>query len=600
MEFLQQNKLFAAIAGLALLALVVLWPSLFGLGPPIVSLDRPRYERAMMDHRSLQGKMDQYLPKSGKGVPIRRAAQEVEASNRLLSQNLDELRAWMTFLPRYPFRIPELRQADEDRKSYVSLVYTYARDGVILAGDECTIRDYNDGVVFLASQRKVPIRDAFFGMSEMFTPQAIKDPDIRIAQVALVHELGHLAIRLNVDEVSSIIPAEPYKVRLNDADLALAYPVNIRFTCDLPTLLAFLHALDGAHGRVASVVGGPGETPAAPGKGPEADDEPADAIKPLLPQPKAKADPAAEPEDPGPGPAPAPPAPRDAAPPQKLILHLVGSPSYLAPEPSGGALKERFTLFRREEGNPQKFQFVANAIATKVLDPGDPTLTRESIVNWRGFCRRLKQQTAERDPNVGKRLWGFLSPAAQKAIQEVAEGKDPSEAAQADILAALNEILTSRRDFYRPEDFANVAIVNEAEGLLKLDRQAMPQPAIRKLNRRLLEAAYPGELAKAGIKLEAVVEEGSDLSVQREGRKRRTVRPDDLASTRYFFVRSLKLKAAPGTVTRDSDGFPSDVTPPHLEVDLAVAALSLLEVQTAAPVEKRPASAEATIIHRGF
>ncbi|HRT94018.1 MAG TPA: hypothetical protein P5532_06310 [Planctomycetota bacterium] len=348
MEFLQQNKIFAAIAGLALLALLVLWPSLFGLGPTIVSLDRARYERAMMDHRSLQGKMDQYLPKSGKGVPIKRAAQEVEASNRLLTQNLDELRSWMAFVPRYPFRIPELRQADEDRKSYVSLAYTYARTGQIKC-PEYTIDNYNDGVVFLASQRNIPVRDTFFGMSEMSTPQAIKDPDVRIAQIALVHELGHLAIRLHVDEVASIIPAEPYKVRLHDTDLALAYPVAIRFRCDLPTLLTFLHALDGAHGQVAAVAGGP-EAPVAPNK-PEADEPAHEAIKPLLPQPKAKAD-GDEPEDPGPPPA-APAAAKDAPAQQKLVIHLVGSPSYLAPEPNDGALKERFTLFRREEGNPR-------------------------------------------------------------------------------------------------------------------------------------------------------------------------------------------------------------------------------------------------------
>ncbi|HPD13404.1 MAG TPA: hypothetical protein PLE19_00545 [Planctomycetota bacterium] len=595
MEFLQQNKIFAAIAGLALLALLVLWPSLFGLGPTIVSLDRARYERAMMDHRSLQGKMDQYLPKSGKGVPIKRAAQEVEASNRLLTQNLDELRSWMAFVPRYPFRIPELRQADEDRKSYVSLAYTYARTGQIKC-PEYTIDNYNDGVVFLASQRNIPVRDTFFGMSEMSTPQAIKDPDVRIAQIALVHELGHLAIRLHVDEVASIIPAEPYKVRLHDTDLALAYPVAIRFRCDLPTLLTFLHALDGAHGQVAAVAGGP-EAPVAPNK-PEADEPAHEAIKPLLPQPKAKAD-GDEPEDPGPPPA-APAAAKDAPAQQKLVIHLVGSPSYLAPEPNDGALKERFTLFRREEGNPQKFQFIANAIATKVLDPGDPTFTPASILNWRGLCRKLKAQSAEREPNVGKRLWGFLAPEAHKAIQEIAEGKDATEAHQTDILASLNRMLTARRDFYRPEDFAGVTLANEAEGLLKLDRQAMPEATIRKLNRRLLEAAYPDEIAKAAIKLEATVQEGSDLHLLPDGRKRRLVRPNDFASTRYFFIRSLKLKAAPGTVARDSDGFPSDVTPPHLEVDLAVAALSLLEVQAAAPVEKRPAAREAIVVPRGF
>ncbi|HUT35374.1 MAG TPA: hypothetical protein VNE39_17940 [Planctomycetota bacterium] len=590
MEFLQQNKFFAIVAGLALAAFVVLWPSVFGLGPSVVSFHSPRYDKAKMEERSIEPKMTQYYPSSGKGVPMKRAVQDIEASNRTLDSNLDELKAWMAFVPRYPFRIPESRTADDERRSYVSLVYTYARTGELLC-DECTIKDPSDGVVFLASTRNVPLRDTFFGMPEMATPGAIKDPDNRIMQIALVHELGHLAIRLNVDEITSIAPVEPYKVRLADADVATAYPFNVRLRCDLRTLLAFVHALAGAHGRVA--------------RAPGAEEPPVDAIQPIPAPPRPKGAPADDPEDPGPAPAGAPaapaPAPGDPAL-QKLVIELPGSPSYLSPDASQGALKERFTIFRRDPANPQKLEFVANAIATRVLDPGTLRLAPESILNWRALCTSLRRQAGDRERNVGKRLQQFLTPAAQEAIKEIGDGKDPSDAHKSAILDSLNDVLASQRGFYRREDFASVPIANEAEGLLKLDRSTLAPEKVQRLNRLLLEAAYPQQIAKVAIQLEAVVEPGSDRCPppQAGGPTRNVIRQGDFAATRFFLVRGLKVKSAPGAVARDSTGYPTEVTPPHLEVELQVAAPCFLEVQAAKTTEKRPTTTDSTIIHRGY
>jgi len=596
-EFLQQNKLFAIVVGAALLALIVLWPSLFGLGPTVVTLDASRYNKAEIDLRKHKPKMDQYYPKSGKGVPMRRAVQDIEASNKVLQANLDEMRTWMTFVPRYPFRIPETRAADDKRREYVTLAYNYALFGELMAGDECTIKDQADGIVWLASTRNVPLLDKVFGMPEVATPGAIKDPETRIMQIALVHELGHLAIRLNVDEITSIVPAEPYRLKLGGAEVAVAYPLTVRIRCDPPTLLAFLHALDGAHGRVA--------------KAPSGAEEPVDPTKPTpAAPPKPEGAPADGPEAPGPAPggeglAPTAPAPRaDATAPQKLILRLTGSPSYLSPDAAQGALKERFTIFRPDPADPQQSIFVANAMATKVLDPGNPRLTPDSILNWRAFCAKLRSQSGEREPNASKRLWELLPPAAHTIIEQISDGAEPSDAQKADLLAALNDLLAAQRDLHHPKAFAKVAIANEAEGLLKLDRKTLAPEELARLNRRLLEAAYPQQIAKLTIQLEAAVEPDSDRCPATEGKApRNPIREGDLAATRFFLVRALKVKSIPGTIARDATGFPNEpggVMPPHLEVELQLAALRFLTIQAPKTTTKRAPTTDSTIIPRGF
>jgi len=627
MEFWQQNRIFCIMVGLCLVALLFLWPSLFGLGPTVVSLHSTRYDRAMMEHRSLQGKVDTYFPKSGEGVPIRGAEQQVRAANRTLNSNLDEMRAWMACVPRFPFRIPEPRKGNE-RARYVSLAYTYMRTGHLIC-NEHIIHDDSDGVVWLTATRNVPIRDSFFGMPDMALPESIKSPETSIHQIGLVHELGHLAIRLNVDEIGSIVPAQPYACRLSDAEVGQAYPLTVRMRCDLPTLLAFLHALDGAHGQVIRA-----PKPAV--------EDPADAVKPILPAkpagalaepgppgdagkapapkeaaaPKevapAKAPapapkevpaprPAAEaPDDPGPAKAPAArPAAEAPAAAQKLVIELTGSPSFLSPAAIQGTLKERFTVFRRDEANPQKLTFIANAIATRVLDPGKPTFTPESVVSWRALCARLKAQGEAKQPSLGKRLWPLLSPAALLAVQDAAGGKEPDDARKAEILGSLNEIIARQPDLYRAEDFAGVTLSSEVSSLLKLDRQAMSPESLQRLNRLLLEAAYPQEIARSTIKLEAAVEPASDLFIPGNGQRPscNIVREKDFVATRYFFVRGLKVTAAPGTISKDKDGYPTDLIPPHLDVELSVAALAFAEAQTAVP-EKRPAKMEAPVINR--
>ena len=598
MEFWQENKLFVIVAGLAFVAMLFLWPSIFGLGPSIVSLDRGSYGSTMVEFRSNEEKLGRYFPTGDKVQPVERALREAVSGNSVLVSNLDDLRAWMAFVPRFPFRIPGPRQGNE-RQRYVSLVYTYCRSGEILC-DEFALRDYFDGVVFLAANRNVPLRDPFFGLRNMQLPAAINDPETCILQIALAHELGHLAIRLNVDEIHYITPGAPYTWRIGDAEMAQVYPVEVHFVSDLPTLLAFLHALDGAHGTVDDAAGGPGApNPAGAAPAPAAPADPlADAIKPLPAEKPAAPRNDDDPEDPGPAPEPAPGAPA-AGPPavagaaetevQKLVLRLDGAPSFLVPDPSQANLKERFTILRPNEKDSQALDFIANAVVTRVIDPGSARITSSDIANWRTFCTRLNAQGSANAGSPGRRLWGLFPAGARDAAAAIAKGEEPDETRKAAVADALNQVLL-RRDFYRADDFAGTPLSNEAQGCLKLDLQTLPTARLQRLNRLLIEAAYPAELARSTIKVEAEVERFSNLNFDAPDKPPRVVRKGDIASTRFFFLRNMKVKAVEGRMRKDKTGFPTDdVHPPSLDVDLSIAALSLLKTQAAKPSEKAPA-----------
>jgi ribosomal protein L12E/L44/L45/RPP1/RPP2 len=361
-NFWQENKAFVIVIGVAVVALFFLWPSLLDLGPTVVSLNRTSYDGTELERRKLKSSLDKYYPSQGKPIPVSLALGDVRKANQLLLTNFEEMHRWMSFVPRWPFRIPDMYTGNE-RPAYVSRCYTYAQTGELFSkGKEYEVHEPYDGLNFLASARNIKLGDPYFGLRDMAIPEAIKNPDCCIMQIALLHDLGHLAIRLGIDEILSMSPGEPYTWAVKGTDVAKAYPINLCVSSDLPTLLSLLHALDGTHGRVVEATAAAEEPPPAPA--------------PAAPRPRpaageeAKAEAKAEVKEEAKEERPAPDTKEPAGP--KIIIQIQGKPSYYVPSADQAGLKERLTLFRPSEADPHNLKFVANAIVTRSL--GDDRL----------------------------------------------------------------------------------------------------------------------------------------------------------------------------------------------------------------------------------
>jgi gluconate:H+ symporter, GntP family len=117
-------------------------------------------------------------------------------------------------------------------------------------------------------------------------------------------------------------------------------------------------------------------------------------------------------------------------------------------------------------------------------------LRTEDIRNWPEWRRVLQQETAAEEATPGKTL------LAHRAVDEetrllVASERTLSEAEQERIVAGLNEAL-SDKEFYSEAAFADVALSDLAKQLLGLRGPRMRQSEAERLNRALLESAYPG------------------------------------------------------------------------------------------------------------
>ena len=416
MTFWQENKVFVIICGVLFAVVIYLWPSLIGAwgaplsSPVVVRPQRGAYSQAAAKIAQAQEKLQTRFSAGAGAMPIGEAAQITAEDNDVLLANFKEMHRWVSYVPRFPFRIPagleidgrkgkdakELSKEQKERldraRRYVSNIHTYACRGGLECEEYRSFKDDSDGLL-TADPNKVD--DKCF--VEWWKELKDIDPEADIIKIGLAHELGQLAIRANVDEIVQIEPQNSYTWRVKDIDVATVYPVDIHFKSDLKTLLTFLHGLDGAHGEVV-------EVRAAPHKLPVPDDtrkpaEPGDAREPGKPPaipeaalpvvdpgedreddpeaPKAAPVPdAARPVVPGEATPDAPPdAPPDDTYGHELLIKLHGAPWVCKPESGTRPVKERLTIFRPSPGS-HTLTYIANAVV--MHEPKPPQDTRRS------------------------------------------------------------------------------------------------------------------------------------------------------------------------------------------------------------------------------
>lgn len=126
---------------------------------------------------------------------------------------------------------------------------------------------------------------------------------------------------------------------------------------------------------------------------------------------------------------------------------------------------------------------------------GDAALIVREVVDWPSLCKKLNRDGSDKRANPGAQIWALLSTGAQKAIRTAAQGGDLPKESKAKIVYSLNGILP-HRDFYDEDAFSFIVLPDDAKLLLRRDAEALSEEEIRSLNRMLLEASYPQEIAK--------------------------------------------------------------------------------------------------------
>ena len=140
-------------------------------------------------------------------------------------------------------------------------------------------------------------------------------------------------------------------------------------------------------------------------------------------------------------------------------------------------------MMQRGEGSGE----AASGGATAVLAVAD-------VKDWPGLLTKIKAQGQAAEASPGKQLLSLLDAKTREFFGALATDKAPGEKLQAQIVARLNSVLNSPR-FYNADAWNGITLPAEAQELVKKDLSSLSKPNLLKLNRMLLVAAYPNEIA---------------------------------------------------------------------------------------------------------
>jgi sugar phosphate permease len=130
-----------------------------------------------------------------------------------------------------------------------------------------------------------------------------------------------------------------------------------------------------------------------------------------------------------------------------------------------------------------------------LLGPGD-------LLDVPGLCRRLTATGDTPSDRLGARLLADMPPEAARVVRAAAAlpdgaAADPAQAAA--VTAGLNEVL-SRRDLCREEDVRELSLPREARRLAEAPRAGLSTAEVERLNRLVLEAAFPDHIKKLYVR----------------------------------------------------------------------------------------------------
>ena len=119
------------------------------------------------------------------------------------------------------------------------------------------------------------------------------------------------------------------------------------------------------------------------------------------------------------------------------------------------------------------------------------------VRDWPGLARRIREAGRADAPSPGRRIWTLLDEPGRALLAGVAAAPAVTDEQEDALLGALNRVL-ARRDLDDAVAFAHVAASQDARRLLERPRAGLSPGQVVRLNRALLEAAYP-QLVSRGL-----------------------------------------------------------------------------------------------------
>lgn len=127
-----------------------------------------------------------------------------------------------------------------------------------------------------------------------------------------------------------------------------------------------------------------------------------------------------------------------------------------------------------------------------IQEEGPSLFTANSILDWAKFLASLREPIASTPKH---RIRELLSAASKKIVDDYTAGRPIHDNSKYVLVKDINAIVV-RKDFYIKEVFEKDEVSKQAQELLRKPTEKLSDEETERLNRLLLEAVYPVEIAK--------------------------------------------------------------------------------------------------------
>lgn len=136
-----------------------------------------------------------------------------------------------------------------------------------------------------------------------------------------------------------------------------------------------------------------------------------------------------------------------------------------------------------------------STVAVTMADREDAAALRaEQVKSWSGWSQQLNEQLASDNDNPGKWLLDH-SEISQETRAWWLSGQTPTAGQESLALEELNQVLRNR-DTYRESAFLGLSLPGYAKSKVTADNTRLKPVDVARMNRELLEVAYPEQLEK--------------------------------------------------------------------------------------------------------
>lgn len=171
-------------------------------------------------------------------------------------------------------------------------------------------------------------------------------------------------------------------------------------------------------------------------------------------------------------------------------------------------IRPYLTVFKDSfhEAFASRVLWVALVVATLVLAALAPLGLDEmratqlfpgSVRDWPSFLRQISQQSTAADASPGKQIWKLAGDEFRRTVDETTRPVSPKEISRDTVpklLDALNQVLT-KREFHDRDAWSKVTIPSVTQELLGRGIDKLPPEDLFLVNRQLLKAAFPADIA---------------------------------------------------------------------------------------------------------